>query len=219
MNFIPDGLNGLECAAVDTNRRRTMVDTNAEEKSSRAVILTVLTIMAVMAGGIVWVTSPTNKLLGDSIYAMRSAVHGLSAGIFMVAVTIGLFQGIRLWSGVSMEIRDLEIGSLVNAGACFLTIVSGNWLYIPYRAPGGPRTHFLETVPEIHQIFFEFKEFTALFTLPLTVGAAYLICRYGPRLLKSRELRETTALLLGLAFFYFVVAFGLGAAVTKLYSV
>ena len=188
-------------------------------KSSRAVILGILFVMAMMAGAILLVSAPANRLLGESLYSIRSAFHGLFAGIFMITVTIGLYQAIRLWSGTALNIRELEIGSVVNAAACFLTILFGNWVYIPYRAPGGPRFHFLEQAPEIHKIFFEFKEFTALFTLPLAVTAAYLICRYGERLSQNRVLRETVALLLVLTFFYFVVAFGLGAAITKLKSV
>lgn len=188
-------------------------------KSSRTVILGILVVMAMIAGGILLISAPAEKLLGESAYSLRSAFHGLFAGIFMVTVTIGVYQAIRLWSGTGLNIRELEIGSVVNAAACFLTILFGNWIYIPYRAPGGPRFHFLEKAPEIHKIFFEFKEFTALFTLPLAITAAYLICRYGERLSQNRVLRETVALLLVLTFFYFVVAFGLGAAITKLKSV
>lgn len=189
------------------------------EKSSRAVIVNILLVMAMIAGGILFVSAPAEKLLGESAYSVRSAFHGLFAGIFMITVTIGLYQAIRLWSGASLNLRELEIGSVVNAATCFLTILFGNWIYIPYRAPGGPRFHFLEKVPEIHKIFFEFKEFTALFTLPLAVTAAYLICRYGERLGSNKILREMVALVLVLTFFYFVFAFGLGAAITKLKSV
>ncbi len=192
---------------------------NKAERSSHTVILDSLMVMIVIAAGILWVSSPTEKLLGDSAYSVRSAFHGLFAGIFMVTATIGLYQALRLWSGIPLNIRELELGSIVNAFACFLTIILGNWLYIPYRAPGGPRAHFLERLPEIHGIFFEFKEFTALFTLPLAVTASYLICLYGERMKANKALRETTALLLVLNFFYFVVAFGLGAAITKLKSV
>jgi len=190
-----------------------------EERSSKDTITAALIVMTVIAAGVLFVSSPTDKLLGESAYGIRSAFHGLFAGIFMITATIGLYAAFQLWSGAEFHIRQLEVGSIVNAIACFLTIVYGNWLYIPYRAPGGPRSHFLETVPEIHKIFFEFKEFTALFTLPLVVAAAYLICRYGVRLRFNKSLREIVALLLVLAFFYFVIAFGLGAMVTKLKAV
>lgn len=190
-----------------------------EEKTSREMIVGILLAMAVMAGSILILSAPAQSLLGDSIYRFRSAFHGLFAGVFMVTVTVGLYQAFRLWSGTSLNIRELEMGSLLNAAACFLTILFGNWVYIPYRAAEGPRSYFLEKAPEIHKIFFEFKEFEALFTLPLLVAAAYVICRYAERINASRPLREMAALLLVLGFFYFSLAFGLGAAITKLKSV
>jgi len=42
--------------------------------------------------------------------------------------------------------------------------------------------------------------------------------RYGNQVLDRPWLRYSVAILLGLSFFYLVVAFGLGAAVTKLKS-
>ena len=192
---------------------------NMEEKSSRKLILGTLFGMTLFALAFIVISSPTNKLLGESAYAIRSALHGLAAGIFMITITVGLFQAFRLWIGVPINVRDFEVGSIIAAVFCFLTIVSGNWLYIPYRATGGPRSQFLATAPEVHKIFFEFKEFTALFTFPLLITACYVICRYGAHLNRDRQLREIVSLLLVLAFFYFAVAFGLGAAVTKLIAV
>ncbi|MBI3252387.1 MAG: hypothetical protein HYZ52_03580 [Candidatus Omnitrophica bacterium] len=190
--------------------------TYEERRSHKALILGVLLVMAFIAGMVLVVSAPANRLLGDSVYGVRSAFHGLMAGVLMITMTVGFYQGFRLWAGERVNTGELEIGSVLNAAVCFLTILFGNWLYIPYRAKGGPRTYFLDTNPDIHKIFFEFKEFTALFTLPLAVGAAYLICRYGRRVESDRVLRECAAILLVMAFFYFLVAFGLGAAVTKL---
>ncbi|MBI4431934.1 MAG: hypothetical protein HY592_00415 [Candidatus Omnitrophica bacterium] len=187
-----------------------------ERRSNKILILGVLLVLSQIAAIMLLTSAPAEALLGETIYGLRSAFHGLLAGVLMVTMTIGLFQAFRLWTGESVSIGDLETGSVLNAAICFVTIVLGNWLYIPYRAKGGPRTYFLENSPEVHKIFFEFKEFTALFTLPLAVAAAFIICLYGNRIQSNRILRETTALLLLLAFFYFLVAFGLGAAVTKL---
>jgi cytochrome bd-type quinol oxidase subunit 1 len=187
---------------------------------NRKIILGILIVLAGTAAAILFVSAPAAPLLGQSAYRIRSAIHGLSAGLMMVTITIGFYQAIRLWvADTPIPIREMEIGSIVNAGVCFLTVLSGNWIYIPYRAAEGPKSYFLETSPEVHKIFFEFKEYTSLLTLPLLVAAAYLICRYGERLNTNRPLREMTALLLVLAFFYFAIAFGLGAAITKLQSV
>ena len=187
-----------------------------DEKSSRRTIIFILLVMALVALVVLGVSSPTSQLLGEGLYSIRSAFHGLFAGIFMITSTIGLYQALRLWRGSTIVLSELEIGSVINASICFLTIFFGNWLYIPYRSQSGPRSYFLDQSPEIHKIFFEFKEFSALFTLPLTVVAAFIICRYAGKLLDNKILREMVALLLVLSFFYLLVAFGLGAAITKL---
>lgn len=186
------------------------------EKSNKAIIIIVLLILALISMVIVYVTAPASRLLGETNYGIRGAFHGLFAGILMVTMTMGVYQAFRLWAGVPIQMRELGLGSVVNAAACFLTIVFGNWLYIPYRAEGGPRFFFLEKMPEVHKIFFEFKEFSALFTLPLVVSATYIIWQYKDKLNVNHSLRAMTALLLVLGFFYFVLAFGLGAAITKL---
>lgn len=189
------------------------------EKTTTSVIVGTLVFMCAIAAAVVTVSAPVERILGEGAFALRGAFHGLLAGVFMVTATIGLFQAFRLWSGSGAGVRELEVGSALNAAASLLTIVLGNWIYIPYRGAAGPRTFFLEKAPEVHKIFFEFKEFTALFTLPLAAAACFIICRYGERVLKRRFLREASALLLVLVFFYFAVAFGLGAAVTKLRAV
>ena len=155
-------------------------------------------------------------LLGESQYALEGALHGVSAALFMVTATIGLFQGYRLLTGTIRHVSQLEFGGVANAFLAFLTIFFGNRIYIFYRAPKGPRTYFLENMPAIHKVFFEFKEFAALFTLPLAVVAAFLFLVYRDQLLRSKGLRVIAGTLLILTFFYFMVAFGLGAAITKL---
>lgn len=195
-----------------------MSETSSESLSS-AAIWSMLAVLALIGVAIVLVTGPLDALLGPSSAAIRGAVHGTAAGLLMITSTIGLFQAYRIMAGGAWNIAELQIGSLVNAAAALLTIVSGNWIYIPYRATEGPRTYFLQASPMVHKIFFEFKEFAALFTLPLAVTAAYLLLIYGSDLYRRRGLSTLIAALLVLAFFYFVVAFGLGAAVTKLRSV
>lgn len=175
--------------------------------------------LAVTGGMIVLFTAPLAVLLGGSRYALEGALHGVSASLFMVTATIGLFQAYRLLTGAIRHAAPLEFGAVVNAFLAFLTILFGNRIYIFYRASQGPRAYFLESSPEIHKIFFEFKEFAALFTLPLAVTAAFLFLAYGEQLLRSRGLRNIAVLLLVLTFFYFLVAFGLGAAITKLRAV
>ena len=179
----------------------------------------VIAVLGLIGLAVVLLTAPMDQLLGPSSWAVRGALHGTCAGLFMVTSTIGLFQAYRVFAGKIWNVAELQLGSVVNAALSVLTIVSGNWIYIPYRAPEGPRSHFLQVAPEIHKVFFEFKEFAALFTFPLAVVAAYLLIRYGGELHERRGLSTVIAALLVLVFFYFVVTFGLGAAITKLKSV
>ncbi len=175
-----------------------------------------LLVLAAVALVLVLLTSPVEKLLGGGAYAFESALHGLVAGLLMVTVTIGLFEGYRLLIGNIDDIRELIFGSFVNSSLAFLTIITGNKIYIVYRAKGGPRTYFLENAPEIHKIFFEFKEFVALIVLPLAVAVTFIFIYYRNDILRRKEFRVISFVLIALIFFYFVVAFGLGAAITKL---
>ncbi len=189
------------------------------ESASRAALWGAVGVLAAIGLAIVGLTAPTEQLVGSGPWAVRGAVHGTCAALFMVTATIGLFQAYRIFAGTAWNIAELQLGSVINAGLALLTILSGNWIYIPYRAPTGPRHYFLDVTPEIHKVFFEFKEFAALFTLPLAVTAAYLLVRYGSEIYHRKALSTLVAILLVLVFFYFVVAFGLGAAITKLRAV
>lgn len=186
-----------------------------EAEPARSLWLIVL-VLGLIGLAVVLVTAPAERLLGESAAAIRGALHGTAAGLFMVTATIGVFQGYRLFVGQARSVAELQVGSVVNAALAFFTILLGNWLYIPYRAAGGPRSYFLEHAPDIHKIFFEFKEFAALFTLPLAVAATFILVTYGAATLRRRDLSTLVAVLLVLVFFYFLVAFGLGAAITKL---
>lgn len=187
-----------------------------DEKSTKATIIGVLIIAAWIAVSVLGVSAPVERLLGEGAHAVRAAFHGLFASLFLVTATIGLFQAGRLWIGSDVSLQELDFGSLLNAVACVLAVVTGNWIYLSYSLPEGPRAHLLAVAPEVHSVFFEFKESAALFTVPLTIAASFIVSTYGKRLLGRRVLRETVALLLVLAFFYLVIAFGLGAAVNRL---
>ncbi|MBI4003580.1 MAG: hypothetical protein HY353_01010 [Candidatus Omnitrophica bacterium] len=189
-----------------------------EAEPARYLWLIVL-VLGLIGLTIVLMTAPAQELLGQSAEAIRGALHGTAAGLFMVTATIGLFQGYRLFAGQARSVAELQVGSVVNAALAFFTIALGNWVYIPYRVSGGPRSYFLEHAPEIHKVFFEFKEFAALFTLPLAAAAAFILIFYGASAVRRKDLSTLVAVLLALVFFYFLVAFGLGAAVTKLKSV
>lgn len=164
-------------------------------------------------------TAPVANLLGPSRYAIPGALHGVSAIIYVIIATICAYLGYRLYVGRLSTTHDLRILSGLTAFFSLLTVMFGNWIYIYYRETGGPRSYFLEEDAVIHQIFFEFKEFIALFTLPLSVASAYVLLREKDRILERPGLRQAVAVMLGLQWLYLMLAFALGAAITKLRSV
>lgn len=188
-----------------------------KEASTRSLIAVVVVLIA-SALTFTLATAPFTKLLGAGAGAVPAAFHGVTAFLDLFVGIIGLYLAWQLVTGRIRAVADLQLLATVAATFSFLAIVFGNWLYIYYRAkdPQSPRSYFVATMPQVHGVFFEFKEFAALFTLPLTVCGAFLLWRYGGQVLERPWLRYTVAVLLGLSFFYLVVAFGLGAAVTKL---
>lgn len=161
-------------------------------------------------------SAPIGDLLGESSWSIVSAFHGIAATVFLLGMTIALYLAWRLYTGEIKAFRDLKYITALSAVLSGFTIVFGNWIYIAYRAPGGPREQFLATIPEIHQIFFEFKEFMALFTFPLIVAATFAIWYYGKELVDHRFLRAGVAATIGLSWTYMMIAYVLGAAITKL---
>jgi len=188
------------------------------EDASTASLALVVGLLIGVAGAIVLATAPFTALIGQTQAALASALHGLSAFVYLIVGTIGLYLAWQLFTGRIRAFADLQLLATVSATLSLIAIVFGNWLYIFYRAtdPSSPRSYFLANIPEVHKIFFEFKEFAALFTLPLTVVAAFILWYYGAQILDQKWMRYTVAVLLALSFFYLLAAFGLGAAVTKL---
>jgi len=124
--------------------------------------------------------------------------------------------GWRLFTGQIRGFGKLKILSLISAFLEAATIVYDNLMYIAYRAPGGPRAFFMKTAPLVHQVFFELKEFIALLPLLLTGTATFIIWRYGGQLVEDKVLpRDDVRHSLG----DLIIAYLLGAAVTKLNSV
>lgn len=164
-------------------------------------------------------TAPVANLLGDSRYAIPGALHGVSAIVYVIIATIAGYLGYRMYAGKLESAHDLRILAALNAFFSLITVLFGNWIYIYYRETGGPRTYFLENNAVIHEIFFEFKEFIALFTLPLSVASAYVLLREREKILERPRLRQAVSILLGLQWLFLMLTFGLGAAITKLRSV
>lgn len=190
-----------------------------EMEPSLATLL-LLTIGAVAVVGLAAaVTAPSSVLVGESQWELISAFHGMGATVFLIASTIAVYLSWRLYSGQLTAYKDLRWLAALSTLLAGVTVAFGNWIYIGYRGAGGPRSFFLANMPEVHAIFFEFKEFIALFTIPTMVAATFLIWKYGPGIVKNQEVRAATGILFFLGWVFLLLAYLLGAAITKLKAV
>jgi hypothetical protein len=164
-------------------------------------------------------TAPLGSFFGGSLLAVVGAVHGLLATLGLLVGTVTSYLGWRLFTGKIKAFSDLKILSVISTFIAAATIIFGNWIYIAYRAPGGPREFFLQNNPAIHNIFFEFKEFIALFPLPLAVAATFVIWHYGERLIEDKSLRTWVGIVFAVAWSTLIITYVLGAGITKLRSV
>ena len=184
------------------------------------VVLLLAMIGAVAVVGFAAVaTTPVGSLVGDSFWEYVSAFHGLGATVFLISSTIAVYLSWRLYTGEIRAFKDLKWMTAISSGMAVFTIAFGNWIYIAYRAAGGPRSYFLGTLPAIHEIFFEFKEFIALFTLPMFLVSTFILWRYGESIVKHKEARAAASIPVLLGWFFLILAYTLGAAITKLRGV
>ena len=189
-----------------------------EDPSPKTTIVTWLAVTLFLAL-IAATSAPFFAFLGDSAYAVVGTIHGLLATLGVLVGTIAAYLGWRLFIGKLRAFSDLKLLSIVSALVSAGTIFFGNWIYVGYRAPGGPRAYFLANNPEIHEVFFEFKEFIALFTLPLAISVAFIMWRYDQQVLEERGLRSWLGVAFAIGWAALMIAFLLGAAITKARSV
>lgn len=189
-----------------------------EDPSPRTTIVTWLAVTLFLAL-IAAASAPFFAFLGDSAYAVVSTIHGLLATLGVLVGTVSAYLGWRLFIGKLRAFSDLKLLSIVSALVSAGTIFFGNWIYVGYRAPGGPRAYFIANNPEVHEVFFEFKEFIALFTLPLSIAVAFIMWRYDQQVMEEKGLRSWLGIAFAIGWGALMIAFLLGAGITKLRSV
>jgi hypothetical protein len=194
---------------------------SVKSRADPSPIVTVVTWIAVTLFLVLvaLLTAPVSSFFGGSALAVISATHGLLATLGVVVGTVTSYLGYRLFTGKIKAFSDLKLLSLISTFIAVATIMFGNWIYIAYRAPGGPRAFFMQNNPEIHAVFFEFKEFIALFPLPLAVVGTYVIWRYGEQLIEDKGLRTWVGIVFAVAWGGMIIAYLLGAGITKMRSV
>jgi hypothetical protein len=154
-------------------------------------------------------------------------VHGLFLGTIYLLAFAGGFAG--LWSlrrrllterGIAERLRGLSIGTWVMAVVVWLTTVVGTYIVYPwYRAnlPGSARSVLLaDPSTELwHSFGMEWKEHVAWLAPILATAVAYVVSRYGERMVEDNGLRRVVLAMFVLAFLAAAVAGLFGAFITK----
>ncbi len=193
--------------------------TSREKRSLKNIVIAGWVILTVFLGFVLGFSAPWEDLMGESPFASIATIHGMFATLGIVVGSATGYLGWRLLLGHLKAYRDLRILATISAVLAFLAAVTGNWIYIAYRGPGGPREFFKGNFPEIHEIFFEFKEFIGLFPLPIAVAATFILWKYRDSLPVDEHIRNAVGVMIAVAWTVLMITFVLGAAITKLMSV
>ena len=197
-----------------------MTETTSSEKSSlKNVVIASWVILTVFLGFVLGFSAPWEDLMGESLFASIATIHGMIATLGVVIGSATGYLGWRLLLGHLKAYRDLRILATISAALAVLAAVSGNMIYIAYRGAGGPREFFKGNFPEIHEIFFELKEFIGLFPLPIAVAATFILWKYKDSLPVDEKIRNAVGVMIAVAWTILMIVFVLGAAITKLMPV
>lgn len=146
-------------------------------------------------------------------------LHGLLATLFLMAFS-GSYA--ELLSLTENGLRRLKLGISLMAFSAWAIFATGSYVYIFYRAPmpESARSRLLAgPTPWVHSLLMELKEFTGAYVPALAMLALVLVFAWNQRLLAEARLRRVLAAVLLAAMLWTLLAFGLGAYITKVASV
>lgn len=192
---------------------------NFEFKPLKNFVIAGWVILTVILGFILGFSAPWVELMGKSSFSSISTLHGIFATLGVIVGSATGYLGWRLLLGHLKAYRDLRILATLSSILAFLAIFFGNWIYESYRGSGGPREYFVAQFPVIHEVFFEFKEHIALFSLPIAVAATFMLWKYKDSFEVDENLRNAVGVMIAVGWTILMIAFVLGAAITKLMAV
>lgn len=146
-------------------------------------------------------------------------VHGLLATVFLMAFSGSYAELLAL---TERGLRRLKLGISLMALSSWAILATGIYVYIFYRAPipDSARSRILAgPAPWVHSVLMELKEFTGAFVPPVALLVVVLVFAWDRRLLADARLRRVLAVVLVAAMAWALLAFGLGAYITKTASV
>lgn len=140
--------------------------------------------------------------------ALLTALHGIVfGGLFLLAYSGGLLGLYSLrpgWvtlSGYRGLVRRLTAGAWIMALVAWLTVLSGTYLILPqYLA--GPKRYLLAhpSLAPLNDVGMEWKMHLAWMAPVLATVVAYVVLRYGPRLVTDVQMRRAVLVIFTLAF-------------------
>ena len=137
--------------------------------------------------------SPWQRWLGT--------IHGLASMFALVVIVYTGHLAFPLLRGAGKILPQMRTLAFWSSVLSFLAIASGNLAYMRYRAGiefGGARAWLKENSPLTQYVLMEYHEFSVLFTLPLAVGSAWVLWRYGGTILEKQNRVVLTATCLAL---------------------
>lgn len=159
---------------------------------------------------------PVFNWLGVGNARWSGILHG-AASTFTLLVACFVMHALFSLYRVPEAALPKLIGRLsVLNGIVLLSIITGNWLYIAYRAPDGAMQWFLMHAPNAHTILMEFKEFISLFPLPLGIAASFILYRFRHSLSDMPEVKHVLAVLIVLLWMCMLAGFVFGIGLAKL---
>lgn len=154
-------------------------------------------------------------------------IHGLVLGTLFLLAFAGGFAGLYslrpalvTTAGVQDRIKRLRIGVWGMAAVAWATVITGTYIVYPWyrdKASTSARSTLLanEDTALWHTFGMEWKEHVAWIAPIVATSVAFMITRYGPRLVRDDRARKFAMALFTIAFLAAGIAGLFGAFITK----
>jgi hypothetical protein len=177
--------------------------------------------LSLMSAGLFLFLPLVNLLSPSPWQRYMGAIHGCASLFAVVVIAYAGHLAFPLLRGKAEILPQMRTLTFWSSCLSFLAIISGNWVYMRYRAPlNGPRAWIVENTPLVHYLFMEYHEFTVLFTLPLGIACTWSLWRYGDAILdkKNRPVLTATCFALMAMMFFAIGGLVSGLNVARIHS-
>ncbi|CAI6083277.1 hypothetical protein [Cohnella sp. JJ-181] len=175
-----------------------------------------LAVTQASVAALLFISIPLFNVLGFSNHKLEAILHGLGATVTVIMSCQVLHLTYPMLRGKKGAAVTLEWALWLTNLMVLITIILGNWLYIPYRGPDGPQQWLMYHSPEVHLIVMEYKEFVSLYPLPLGIAAAVLLRRFRHALEAGSAVGGIVAFLITLFWICLLIGLVCGIGLTKL---